>query len=1151
MSGSAGEPQAPGAAASSPAPRRRGRGWLIGGGLALALLLVLTVLVPRFAAGWLAAQQLERMGIANRGVTSLDIDLLHSRINLGAVEFWAADAVPGQVADVSLTYGLSNLFAGRALIDQLRISGIDLRVTRDEDGSITVNGIELADLLGPPEEPDTRDQATEDDRSAAFGIGLDGFLLEDSRVLLETATGGTLLVEVDRMVVEDMRSWDPDHPAVIGLTARVNDIGLKAEAQANLFSDTIMVDGHVRLDSVDLDKVTRYTGPLGFERRDGEVGADLALSVQIEPNGRMVMAAYGDVTHDGAELVRPELSYRVAHQKVDLDGVLIAEPVAAAAGGDAAIVLRAAGDARMEASQVQVNAPGAPELTFDQANIDLAHLVAMRDPQGRITLQVEPSLEVKAPAASGPVGVKTDRVALAMPTLAVTVDGEAIAVRAAGSGDVDKLSLALADPAGGPGSVASAGSLRATFDDLALSLAPGRSGITGRVGLDVDALAAKLGGAAGGPATSVELSSARAEIADLDAGLAGSGRTEVSGRATFGFKKLTAEASVAEGTAAISAGALDVALSALDLVVAEGRSQLGVTGTSELSGVQVQLADGSNLELGRLGGKLDALGVTLDPSGRIAASGGVALTLAEAAAGLPFGDGTAQGTLDELGLTLTGLDLAMSQDGGATLTTAGSTELKTLQATAPAAAGRPPATISLAGLGVTLDRLAADMGGASPTWNAALSVAAESLDAAITGDGAGSVRLGSLALEGLQVDQAPAVDARSVTLAGLEVELSDRTVKALAAGSKSAPATPEAPADGGGAAVRLDQVSIERPAVIRYTDTAVEPAFEVEAELGAEVAHLDTTDPSQRTDLRVAGAINQKAELTLSGWATSATPPDFDLDLDLRRLQLPPLSPYAANAVGMDIESGVFGTATKAAASDGALKGKIDLEVDDLILVPVSEAAAEKASAAVGVPVSAVVGLLEDSEGKIKLGLPIGGTVDAPEIDPSEAISKVIAGTLTSVFPPTAIAGMLMSEGGSVEFQPITFQAGSAVLDDEGRKVVDGFVALLNAKPRLDVLPCGRATAADTAGPAPPPPAPAVSAANPASSPAAPAAPATPAAVADTSPEAMLELAKARAAAVETYLVEERKIAPERVRECRPRFDPDGSGPPRVDLTLT
>ena len=109
--------------------------------------------------------------------------------------------------------------------------------------------------------------------------------------------------------------------------------------------------------------------------------------------------------------------------------------------------------------------------------------------------------------------------------------------------------------------------------------------------------------------------------------------------------------------------------------------------------------------------------------------------------------------------------------------------------------------------------------------------------------------------------------------------------------------------------------------------------------------------------------------------------------------------------------------------------------------------------------------------------------------------------------------------------------------------MVDGFVALLREKPRLEVLLCGRATPADAGEPV-----------QQASS-WATRDPAT-AAASDREPPAgtedpMIELAKARALAVESYLVEEQGLSAERLRECRPRYDPSDLGPPRVDLLLT
>lgn len=1119
--GNGSEPAAP-----SPPPRRSRRRWLLIGTITLGLLLVVLVVAPRFAAGWIAKTQLERLGIASEGVDSLAIKLWNSRIDLGAVEFWGAGAERGRIESVSMTYDLNNLFAGRALVDWVRIRGIDIRVTRDDQGRITVNGIELTELLGPPQDGEELPEAPADEGERgglAFGVGLDGFLLESSRALLETDVGGALQLEIDRLVVEDIRSWDPDHPAVIDLIARANDIEIDAKAQAHLFADTIMVDARVSLDSVDLHKVSRFTGPLGFERREGEVSIDLAVSMQIEPDGRVMIAGYGDITHDGAELARPGLEYRVEQHRIDLYGAVIAEPVRTEGEKDAAIVMRAAGDARVRFQQVGVNAPGTGELTFDQAVTHLANISAVRDPDGLITFEAAPTIDVTAPRASGPFGFESSRVALAVPALRGTVDGEAIALRAAGAVEVDRAKLDLPGAEGEAGPTAAAGVVRTTFDDLAVSIAPDRSEVSGTVGVKVGDLAVEL-----------------------------------------------------PGTAMATVEALDVALEALQVVAAKQGLGLGVTGTSEIAGAEAELMDGPKLELSRLSSDLDAVDLALNPAGGIEAAGTVALTLADLAAGMPFGQGTAEGTLDEIGVALADLQLVMSEDGAASLVSAGSLELAGLAAALPPEGGRPAATVGLAGLSVTLDRLAGETGGESPRFEVASSIEADSVEATTLGEGAGSVRLSALSLEGLEADQTPAVAARSLTLAGLELDASDRTIQALAgapaneAGSEegrpeaaagnAAPSEAASSAPSGAMpALRLGKLTIERPAVVRFADTSVDPPMEVATEFGAEIANLDTTDPSQRADLGLDATINEKAELALAGWATAADPPDFDLDVDLRDLQLGLASPYAAAAVGMDIESGEFGTATAVTASGGALEGQIDLEVEDLVLVPVSEAAAEEASSALGVPVTAVVGLLEDSEGRIELGLPVSGTLEEPDVDITEAINKALAGTIETLFPPTAIAGMLMSEGGTIEFQPISFEPGSAELGDEARGVIDGFVALLNEKPRLEVLPCGRATSADAGQPGGEAAAEQPDDQPDAEQPQADAPPKTaaaqpskpPAVSAHDASDAMIDLAEARALAVETYLVEEQGLAPERVRECRPRYDPEDTGPPRVDLTLT
>jgi outer membrane protein OmpA-like peptidoglycan-associated protein len=214
------------------------------------------------------------------------------------------------------------------------------------------------------------------------------------------------------------------------------------------------------------------------------------------------------------------------------------------------------------------------------------------------------------------------------------------------------------------------------------------------------------------------------------------------------------------------------------------------------------------------------------------------------------------------------------------------------------------------------------------------------------------------------------------------------------------------------------------------------------------------------------------------------------------------------------------------------LDGHIDLEVKDLALTAATAEDEEAASAAFGAPVGMAIGLLEDGEGRIILALPVAGTLAEPQVDVSDAISQAMSGALESLFPPTAIAAMLSSDGGGLAFKPITFPPGSAELGAGSQAAADHLATLLEGKPKLSLLVCGRSTAQDGGGQA------------------APGEAATESATDTDGQNGTTGLAQARTEAVKAYLVETKGLPVERVRECRPKHVPDDSGPPRVDVSF-
>ena len=238
-----------------------------------------------------------------------------------------------------------------------------------------------------------------------------------------------------------------------------------------------------------------------------------------------------------------------------------------------------------------------------------------------------------------------------------------------------------------------------------------------------------------------------------------------------------------------------------------------------------------------------------------------------------------------------------------------------------------------------------------------------------------------------------------------------------------------------GATFAMNSFSVADGGTLRYRDASVTPNANFVLDVKSlQVLNLDTGDPRQRTQIRLDATINQYTEVALNGWAAPfGKAPDFDLKASVRRLELPPLSPYAARAIGLNVEGGRLSIDASAAADAGKLDGVLDLTLRDLGFSPLSKADAERLSASVGVPIETVVGLLQDDEGRIQLKLPVAGDLQSPSFGLGDAIRQALAGAVQAAvlapfqlaFAPVALIASAAGAGGSMTFNPIPFDPGA------------------------------------------------------------------------------------------------------------------------------
>ncbi len=229
------------------------------------------------------------------------------------------------------------------------------------------------------------------------------------------------------------------------------------------------------------------------------------------------------------------------------------------------------------------------------------------------------------------------------------------------------------------------------------------------------------------------------------------------------------------------------------------------------------------------------------------------------------------------------------------------------------------------------------------------------------------------------------------------------------------------------------------------------------------VTGLSTGDPEEAAEIRATGVINEFSRLELEGRITPLKrPPEVDLRLAVSRLDLSPYSPYVVGRTGVVVNQGVLDLQSRANVSKGAIDGQVKVDVRHLDVQTMSEQEAQQVADAIGVPVETALGLLKDAEGRIELTIPIGGTIDEPEADVSEAVNRAVVGVLRAIFPPNIIARMFSGASDDVAFEPVIFAPGSTELDAAATEYLDRLAGLMGEHPDVVISLCGRSVGSET-----------------------------------------------------------------------------------------
>ncbi|PTU66093.1 hypothetical protein DB032_14750 [Chromobacterium sp. Panama] len=232
---------------------------------------------------------------------------------------------------------------------------------------------------------------------------------------------------------------------------------------------------------------------------------------------------------------------------------------------------------------------------------------------------------------------------------------------------------------------------------------------------------------------------------------------------------------------------------------------------------------------------------------------------------------------------------------------------------------------------------------------------------------------------------------------------------------------------------------------VQFADHGMKPDFASDMHnLRGSIQNLSTR-AKQRGNITLDGDVDQFGDVKVRGALSPLAPTDnTDITLAFRNISMGTLNPYSMNFAGWQVKDGRLSVDLRYLLEQRQLKGENRVVIDSLQLgdeLPDSEYKGPR------LPLRLAVAILEDSDKRIDLDLPVAGSLDDPQFSYGKIIWKAIVNVVTKVVtaPFRALGALLGGEG----FDDIRFVAGEANVTPPEREKLVKVAGLMVKRPKL------------------------------------------------------------------------------------------------------
>ena len=254
---------------------------------------------------------------------------------------------------------------------------------------------------------------------------------------------------------------------------------------------------------------------------------------------------------------------------------------------------------------------------------------------------------------------------------------------------------------------------------------------------------------------------------------------------------------------------------------------------------------------------------------------------------------------------------------------------------------------------------------------------------------------------------------------------------------------------------------------ISFADQSIKPALE--KEINIEKLTLSTIANrtlSNKTHLDLA----LKDEYMTFAFAGDMQPFNPKLNIEgkgeLKEFALADVATYINDAIGLNIRSGNLDSQFTVNVVDSEIDSEIELLLRGAKFSSKSETDEASLIGTTAIPLNVALDLIKNRKGDIKLKLPIKGNVDDPKFGLGDVVSLVIQKAamkqaqsyLVKTFIPYGqVVNVALSAGSmalKIRFEDLNMTPSSLDYSDEQLVYIDGFIKLMQDKPKLRVNVC-------------------------------------------------------------------------------------------------